>query len=73
MEPSAEMWREFEASICWQDMKAYLEECLEVNRDLLEGIKTFKEGFPIEAVDMLRGRCAQIRDIVAYVKEMADV
>jgi hypothetical protein len=66
------MWREFQSGVLWQDLKAFLEECLEVNRDLLEGIKSFKEGFPQENVDMLRGRCSQIRDVIAFVGEMAE-
>jgi hypothetical protein len=52
-----------------QDLKGYLEECRELNRDVLEGIKV-EEG---STDDMLRGRLAQIRNILSYIEVMCNV
>lgn len=69
---TAEHYKEFFEGAIWSDLMLYFQECLEVNRDLLEGIKTFREGAKVESDDMIRGRCSQIRDTIAYVKERAD-
>ena len=64
-------YKEFLEDIVWQDLMIFFNECLEVNRDLLEGIKQFGETAKIESDDALRGRNWQIRDIIAYVNERA--
>jgi hypothetical protein len=67
-----EHYREFLESAIWHDLRYFFEECLDVNRDLLEGIRKFQEGARVESDDSLRGRNWQIRDIIAYVKERAE-
>ena len=66
-----EHFSEFLESAIWQDLVEFFEDCLEVNRDLLEGVKKFNSVETTEPDDALRGRNWQIRDIVAYVKERA--
>jgi hypothetical protein len=68
-----EHYKEFLEGIIWQDLMIFFEECIEVNRDLLEGIKGFREGAKVESDDALRGRNWQIRDIIAYVNERASI
>jgi hypothetical protein len=66
-------YKEFLDGAIWQDLRAFFADCLEVNRDLLEGIRGWQEGRTPESDDALRGRNWQIRDIIAYVEEMAVV
>ena len=66
-----EMYKEFTDGAIWQDLLEFCKDCLEVNRDLLEGIKGWKEGHKPEPDDALRGRNWQIRDFIAYVNERA--
>lgn len=68
---SEEHYKEFLEGAIWQDLMAFFTECMEVNRDLLEGIKQFRDGAKVESDDALRGRNWQIRDIIAYVNERA--
>lgn len=70
---TAEQYKEFIEGSIWADLLLYFQECLEVNRDLLEGIRTFREDAKTENDDMLRGRCCQLRDIMAYVNERAEL
>lgn len=66
-----EHFSEFLEGAIWQDLLEFFEDCLEVNRDLLEGVKKFNSVETAESDDALRGRNWQIRDIIAYVKERA--
>jgi hypothetical protein len=73
LEATSEHYSEFLESAIWQDLKAFFIDCLEINRDLLEGIRGWQEGRTPEPDDALRGRNWQIRDIIAYVEERAEV
>jgi hypothetical protein len=72
LQATTEHYKEFLEGAIWADLLLFFQECLDVNRDLLEGILSFKEGARIETDDALRGRNWQIRDIIAYVKERAE-
>jgi hypothetical protein len=72
-EPTARDYGEFIEGNIWQDLMAFFTESLEVNRDLLEGIRGWQEGRTPEPDDALRGRNWQIRDLIAYVRERAEV
>lgn len=69
---SAEQYKEFTESSIWTDLKLFFQECLTVNRDLLEGVRSFTDESKKESMDSIRGRCWQIRDILAYVEERAN-
>jgi hypothetical protein len=72
-EPTPEQYEEFIQTNIWQDITAYCKDCLEINRDLLEGIRGWQEGRTPEPDDALRGRNWQLRDLIAYVQERAGV
>jgi hypothetical protein len=72
-EPTTQQFKEFIEGSIWQDLMAFFSESLEVNRDLLEGIRGWQEGRTPEPDDALRGRNWQIRDLIAYVRERAEV
>jgi hypothetical protein len=72
-EPTAGQYSEFIQGNIWQDIVAYCNDCLEINRDLLEGIRGWQEGRTPEPDDALRGRNWQLRDLIAYVQERAGV
>jgi hypothetical protein len=73
LEVTSEHYGEFIQSVVWLDIKAFFQDCLEINRDLLEGIRGWQEGRTPEPDDALRGRNWQIRDMIAYVEERAMV
>jgi hypothetical protein len=66
-----EHYKEFIEGAIWGDLMLYFQDMLEVNRDLLEGIRGWQEGAKVEPNDALRGWNWQIRDIIAYVNERA--
>ena len=48
-----------------KDLIQYLRDCIELNRDILEGVQRLTEA---ESDDKLRGRNAQCRDILSYIQ-----
>ena len=66
-----EQYRDFIETTIWKDLQEFFSGCIELNRDLLEGIQSFRKDAKPEPMDAIRGRNWQIRDIVAYVNEMA--
>jgi hypothetical protein len=70
---TSEQYAEFRQGVIWKDILEYLTDCLEINRDLLEGIRGWQEGRTPEPFDALRGRNWQIRDLIAYVQERAEL
>ena len=69
---TTEHYKDFVESVVWKDILLFCQECISVNRDILEGIRGFQEGFKVESDDALRGRCWQLRDLIAYVNERAN-
>lgn len=51
-----------------KELISYLKECIEFNRDLLEGVQRITQE---ESDDKLRGRNAQCRDILSYIETRA--
>ena len=51
-----------------KELISYLRECIEFNRDLLEGVQRISQE---ESDDKLRGRNAQCRDILSYIETRA--
>lgn len=76
MEPqltaTQEHFKDFTESVIWMDLQEYFRECLEVNRDLLEGVRKFNNPETSESNDVLIGRNRQLRDIIGYVNERAN-
>lgn len=63
-EATRQHYEEFVTTTVWRDLLSYIQEALELNRDLLEGLSDVESG---ESVDTLRGRCHSLRDLVRYV------
>lgn len=64
-----ELYKGFSQGLIWADMREYLQECLGLNRDLLEGFSDLEK---TESDESLRGRCRQIRDLLSFVDRMAN-
>lgn len=64
----SELYVEFKDSPVYADLRTYIEEVLELNRDILEGIKTTD---PKEAIDTIRGRSRALRELLRYIDVMA--
>jgi hypothetical protein len=58
-----QLWK---SSFVFQDLKAYIDEVLELNRDILEGLKLSES----ESEDFIRGRSRMLRDLLFYIDEM---
>ena len=51
-----------------KELVSYIKECIEFNRDLLEGVQKLPQE---DTYDKLRGRNAQCRDILSYIETRA--
>lgn len=57
----------FKGGLVFADLKSYMDEVLELNRDILEGIKHAEN----ESEDFVRGRSRALRDLMFYIDEMS--
>lgn len=63
-----QQWHDFAESILWLDLKDFMEDSIQVNRDILEGIYVQRDP---EELDAIRGRCREIRRIIEVVEGWA--
>ena len=64
-----QQYKEFLESLVGLDILSYIRECIELNRDLLEGIQKLENP---ESDEKLRGRNAQCRDFISYILTKAE-
>ena len=65
-----EQWKDFVKTIVWLDLKDFLRDTIELNRDLLEGHLSQNESCR-ETDEALRGRNRMARDLIQRVEGWA--
>ena len=60
-------YKDFVDGIVYRDIHDYIQEILELNRDILEGLKV-AEG---ETNDQIRGSCRALRGLLFYINQMS--
>lgn len=64
------MFADFKESAVYREIVDYINEVLELNRDILEGLKTTD---PVESSDMVIGRSKALRDLMSYINTEAEL
>ena len=64
-------WKDFIQTMVYRDLKEFLLEVIELNRDLLEGQLTQNEALR-ETDEALRGRNRDARELIARIEGWAD-
>lgn len=65
-----EQWHHFTQNVVWHDLRSFLVECIEINRDILEGVLEQHPEYR-EVDDALRGRNRMARELLRNIEGWA--